>query len=433
MTDLLAARSQMALSLGFHIIFAAIGIAMPLMITVAEWRWIKTQDRTYLSLAKRWSKGTAILFAVGAVSGTALSFELGLLWPPFMKQAGPVIGPLFALEGFAFFTEAIFLGIYLYGWSRIPPQMHLFAGIMVAISGIASAFFVLSANAWMNEPSGFVLEHRRMTRIDPLATLLQPLAWHETVHMLLAAFAASGFLVGGIHAWCLLRKREDRFHHRALLIALAVGSAAALIQPLSGDLIARSVAIHQPGKLAAMEGLFTTTAGADFLLGGIPDATTRTVPYALVIPNGLSLLLHGAPDAQVVGLDSVPETDWPPVAVVHLAFQLMVACGFVMAGLAVWIVWRWKTTGRLEEDTWLLRSLVLAAPLGFVALESGWVVTEVGRQPWIIHNVMRTSEALTPMPGLWVPLTTFSLLYAILGGIVVWALWRHIAATQPDV
>jgi len=271
-----------------------------------------------------------------------------------------------------------------------------------------------------------------MTHIDPWATLLQPLAWHETVHMLLAAFAASGFLVGGIHAWCLLRNRENLFHHRALLIALAVGSAAALIQPLSGDLIARTVAVHQPAKLAAMEALFTTTAGADFLLGGIPDATTRTVPYALVIPNGLSLLLHGALDARVVGLDSVPEGDWPPVAVVHVAFQLMVGCGFVLAGLAIWIVWRWWMTGGLEEDTWLLRSLVLAAPLGFVALESGWVVTEVGRQPWIIHNVMRTSEAVTPMPGLWVPLTTFSLLYAILGAIVVWALWRHIAATQPD-
>src|SRR5678816_138151 len=242
MNDLLAARSQMAMSLGFHIVFAALGIAMPLLIAAAEWRWLNSRDEVGLELAKRWAKGTAILFAVGAVSGTVLSFELGLLWPAFMEQAGPSIGPLFALEGFAFFTEAIFLGIYLYGWSRIPPKAHFMAGLMVAASGVASACFVVTVNAWMNAPSGFELNGNRLTQIDPFAPFLHPVAWHETLHMLLAAFAATGFLVAGIHAWLLLRNPGSRFHQLALRIALIVGGIAAILQPLSGDTIARAVA-----------------------------------------------------------------------------------------------------------------------------------------------------------------------------------------------
>jgi cytochrome bd ubiquinol oxidase subunit I len=429
MNDLLAARSQMAMSLGFHIVFAALGIAMPLLIAAAEWRWLNSRDEVGLELAKRWAKGTAILFAVGAVSGTVLSFELGLLWPAFMEEAGPSIGPLFALEGFAFFTEAIFLGIYLYGWSRIPPKAHFMAGLMVAASGVASACFVVTVNAWMNAPSGFELNGNRLTQIDPFAPLLHPVAWHETLHMLLAAFAATGFLVAGIHAFWLLREPQSRFHRMALTIALTIGGLPALLQPVSGDLMAKSVAVHQPAKLAAMEALFITGAGADFVLGGIPDAATRTVPYALFIPKGLSLLLYGDPRAEVIGLDRVPSMDWPPVAVVHIAFQLMVACGLLMTGLALWSGWRWWSVRALEQDRWLLRALVITAPLGFIAIEAGWVVTEVGRQPWIIDHVMRTSDAVTPIPGLWIPMVTFTLLYLVLGGVVLWAIWRHIAAT----
>jgi cytochrome bd ubiquinol oxidase subunit I len=429
MNDLLAARSQMAMSLGFHIVFAALGIAMPLMIAAAEWRWLKSRDEDGLSLAKRWSKGTAILFAVGAVSGTVLSFELGLLWPTFMERAGPSIGPLFALEGFAFFTEAIFLGIYLYGWSCTSPKAHFMAGLMVAASGMASAAFVVTANAWMNAPSGFQLDGNRLTHVDPFAPFLHPIAWHETLHMLLAAFAATGFLVAGIHAFWLLREPQSRFHRLALAIALVIGGIPALLQPLSGDLIAKTVAIHQPAKLAAMEALFITGTGADFVLGGIPESATRTVSYALLIPKGLSFLLYGDPRAEVVGLDRIPETDWPPVAVVHVAFQLMVACGLLMAAEALWSGWRWWTSRKLEQDRRLLWTLVLSAPLGFIAIEAGWVVTEVGRQPWIIDHVMRTSEAITSMPELWIPMVTFTLLYLILGEVVLWAIWRHIAAT----
>jgi cytochrome d ubiquinol oxidase subunit I len=430
MTDLVAARTQMAMSLGFHIIFAAIGIAMPAMIAAAEWRWLKNGDRDGLALAQRWSKGMAILFAVGAVSGTVLSFELGLLWPAFMERAGPIIGPLFALEGFAFFTEAIFLGIYLYGWSRIGPRMHFVSGLVVAVSGIASAWFVVTANAWMNAPSGLPPDGALSMEIDPLAPLRHPVAWHETVHMVLGAFAATGLLVAGIHAWALRRNPQSRFHRLALMIALVIGGVPALLQPLSGDLIARTVAVHQPAKLAAMEALFQTEQGADFILGGVPDAATRTVSYAVRIPNGLSLLLHGRSRAEIPGLDRFAPEDWPPVAVVHIAFQLMVACGMLMAAMSLWSGWRVLRGGRIEQDRRLLSALILTAPLGFIAIEAGWVVTEVGRQPWIIDHLMRTSEAVTPMPGLWIPLVTFTVLYLVLAGVVAWALWRHIAATS---
>jgi cytochrome d ubiquinol oxidase subunit I len=432
MTDLIAARSQMAMSLGFHIVFAVLGIAMPALIAVAEWRWLTKGDRNGLSLAKRWSKGTAILFAVGAVSGTVLSFELGLLWPRFMEQAGPSIGLLFALEGFAFFTEAIFLGIYLYGWTRIPPRAHFVSGLVIAASGMASAVFVVTVNAWMNAPSGFVLEEGRLSEIDPLAPLRHPVAWHETGHLLLGAFAATGFLVAAIHAFWLLRDPDNSFHRLAVTIALIVGGLPALLQPLSGDLIAKSVAAHQPAKLAAMEALFATQSGADFVLGGIPDSTTRTSPYGLLIPGGLSLLLYGDRQAEVTGLDRFPTDDWPPVAVVHIAFQVMVGCGILMAAVAAWSGWRWWRAGRLEFNRLWLWTLIVSGPLGFVAIEAGWVVTEVGRQPWIIYDVLRTADAVTPMPGLWIPMVIFSLLYVVLGGVVVWAIWRHIAATYTS-
>lgn len=426
-SDLIAARSQMAMSLGFHIVFAALGIAMPVLMAVAEWRWLNTQDQNYLDLAKRWSKGTAILFAVGAVSGTVLSFELGLLWPSFMERAGPVVGPLFGLEGFAFFTEAIFLGIYLYGWTRISPRAHFVTGLIVAASGIASAVFVVTVNAWMNAPTGFDLIGGRLANVRPLVPLLHPLAFHETLHMLLAAFTATGFLVAGIHAFLLLRRPLNRFHRNALSIALLVGGIPAVLQPLSGHLIALTVADHQPAKLAAMESLFATEAGADFVLFGLPDVSAQTVRYAMHIPNALSLLVHGDPQAIVPGLDRIHRQDWPPVAVIHVAFQLMVACGLIMVTAAIWAGWSWWK-GPFEKDRRLLRTLVVTAPLGFIAIQAGWVVTEVGRQPWIIQGLMRTSQAVTPMPGLWIPMVTFSALYVVLAGVVVWAIWRHIAA-----
>src|SRR5450756_319677 len=288
MTDLLAARSQMAMSLGFHIVFAEIGIGMPLMMVLAEWRWLRTGEREYLELARRWAKGVAILFAVGAVSGTVLSFELGLLWPGFMKLAGPIVGVPFSLEGFAFFTEAIFLGVYLYGWDRLSRRAHLLAGIVVAVSGAASAVFVLMVNAWMNTPTGVTIAGGTIVAVDPVAGMLSPAAFPQALHMVLAAYASTGLAVAGVHAWMLRRGATRGFHRRALIVALWVGAPAALLQPLSGDISARLVAETQPVKLAALEGQFATERGAPLRIGGWPDTRAATTRYALEIPHGLS-------------------------------------------------------------------------------------------------------------------------------------------------
>jgi cytochrome d ubiquinol oxidase subunit I len=426
MSDLLAARSQMAMSLAFHIVFAVVGIGMPVLMVLAERRWQKTGDPICLELAKRWAKGTAILFAVGAVSGTVLSFELGLLWPRFMEAAGPIIGMPFSLEGFAFFTEAIFLGVYLYGWNRISPRAHLFAGVMVAVSGAASGVFVVIANAWMNAPTGFTLVDGRFTDIDPVAGMLNPMAFQQTLHMTLAAYTATGFAVAGIHAFLLLFDRENSFHRRALTIALLVAAPAALLQPISGDMSAKAVARVQPAKLAAMEAHFETRTRAPLLIGGWPDLERGDVDYAIRIPGGLSFLAFGDPDAEVKGLEEFPRDEWPNVPIVHTAFQIMVALGTYLALLSLWVVlaaWRRHDIG---SDRRMLTAIALAAPMGFIAIEAGWTVTEVWRQPWIVYGVMRTADAVTTMPGLVYPFVVFTVLYCFLGVIVAWLLYRQI-------
>jgi cytochrome d ubiquinol oxidase subunit I len=427
MDDLLAARSQMAMSLAFHIIFAVAGVATPLLMCIAEWRWLRTHDETYLTLAKRWAKGTAILFAVGAVSGTVLSFELGLLWPEFMRWAGAIIGMPFSLEGFAFFTEAIFLGIYLYGWNRVSPRAHLAAGAIVALSGAASAIFVVIANAWMNTPTGFRLMDGKPIDIDPIAAMMNPAALGQTTHMLFAAYAAVGFAVAGIHAFLLLRDRRNIFHRHALAIALAVGASGAILQPVSGDLLGRMLAHYQPVKLAAMEGQFKTEQGAPLRIGGIPDEESATTRHAIEIRDGLSVLAFHDPNAVVRGLEEFPRDVWPPVAIVHVAFQVMVAAGAAMALVALWgayQAWRRKS---LPDSRWFLRAVVAASPLGLIAIEAGWTVTEVGRQPWIIQGVMLTAQAVTMMTGLKITFLTFTLIYIFLAIVVVWLLIRQVA------
>jgi cytochrome bd ubiquinol oxidase subunit I len=426
MSDLLAARSQMGVSLAFHIIFAVIGIGMPALMVLAEWRWQRTGDPMLLDLAKRWSKGTAIMFAVGAVSGTILSFELGLLWPGFMEFAGPIIGMPFSLEGFAFFIEAIFLGIYLYGWDRISPRAHLGSGVLVALSGMLSGIFVVIANAWMNSPTGFQVVDGRPVGIEPIAAMLNPAAFSQTLHMTLAAYAATGFAVAGIHASLLLRQPGNAFHRRALGVALLIGAPAALLQPISGDLSARFVAEYQPAKLAAMEAHFETRTGAPLLLGGWPDVERQETRWAIRIPYGLSLLAFADPRAEVPGLDRVPRADWPNVPAVHLSFQLMVALGSYMAVVSLLVLWlRWRRRS-LVENRAVLRAIALATPMGFLAVEAGWMVTELGRQPWVIQGVMRTADAVTPMPGLIAPFLFFTALYMALGVAVVWLLYRQI-------
>jgi cytochrome d ubiquinol oxidase subunit I len=426
MSDLLAARSQMAMSLAFHIIFAVVGIAMPVLMVIAERRWQKTGDGIYLELAKRWSKGTAILFAVGAVSGTVLSFELVLLWPEFMEFAGGIIGMPFSLEGFAFFTEAIFLGVYLYGWDRISPRAHIWSGIAVAVSGTASGIFVVTANAWMNSPAGFELIGGRVTNVDPIAAMLNPAAFQQTLHMTLAAFAATGFAVAGIHAFLLLFNPLNAFHRRALSVALLLGAPAAVLQPISGDFSARSVARDQPVKLAAMEAHFETMPGAPLTVGGWPDVDAGALRYAIKIPYGLSLLAFHDPKAVVKGLNDFPREDWPNVPIVHVAFQIMVALGTYLALVSLWVGWTALRRRDVAANRRLLQAIALGAPMGFIAIEAGWTVTEVGRQPWIIHGVLRTADAVTPMPGLIVPFLLFTVLYCFLGVIVVWLLYRQI-------
>jgi cytochrome d ubiquinol oxidase subunit I len=434
MTDLFAARSQMAMSLAFHIIFAVVGIGMPALMVIAEWRWLRTKDPVLLELAKRWAKGTAIMFAVGAVSGTVLSFELGLLWPGFMEHAGAVIGMPFSLEGLAFFTEAIFLGIYLYAWKRISPRAHLAAGVVVAISGALSGAFVVCANAWMNAPTGFTMDNGQVSDIDPIAAMFNAAAPTEVLHMTLAAFAATGFAVAGVHAFALLRGTPHRaFHRAALQVALLVGVPTALLQPLSGDLSARGVAERQPVKLAAMEG-HLKTGPASLMIGGWINEETLQHTGAIEVPGALSLLLHGDRTAIVQGLDAVAPSDRPPVLVVHLAFQIMVGCGMIMAALGLWtIVRQWRRRrghgAALPDDRRFLKAIVLTSPLGFVALEAGWTVTEVGRQPWIMQDLMRTADAVTPMPGLVVPFVGFTLLYIGLAITVVFLMWRQILKT----
>src|SRR5436853_822841 len=381
MSDLLAARSQMGVSLAFHIIFAVVGIAMPVMMVVAERRWQVTGHAIYLDLAQRWAKGTAILFAVGAVSGTVLSFELGLLWPEFMRFAGPIIGMPFSLEGFAFFTEAIFLGIYLYGWDRISPGAHLAAGGIVALSGAASGVFVVVANAWMNAPAGFELVNGQAVNVDPLAAMANPAALPQAIHMTLAAYAATGFAVAGIHALLLLKDPANAFHRRALAIALIVGAPAAVLQPISGDLSARHLARHQPGKLAAAEALFQTRAGAPLTLGGWPDMDRRETRFDTHLPYVLSLLAFHDPHAVVKGLDQVPVSEWPNVRAVHLSFDVMVAAGTYLALVALWTGWLAWRRADLAHNRRLMRALALATPLGFLAVEAGWMVPELGRPP----------------------------------------------------
>ena len=420
MTNLFAARSQMALSLGFHIVFAEIGIAMPLLMVLAEWRWRRTNDATYLRLARQWAKGSAILFAVGAVSGTVLSFELGLLWPRFMQFAGPVIGLPFSLEGFAFFTEAIFLGVYLYGWDRLSSRVHLAAGLIVAASGAGSAIFVVMVNAWMNTPAGVLMSGGRVAQIDPIAGMLNPSTLQQALHMLLASYAATGLAVAGIHAAFVLRSPPGgrRFHQHALMLALAVGAPAAILQPLSGDLSARTVAQWQPIKLAALEGQFETERGAPLRIGGWPDAEAGTTRFALEIPRGLSLLAFHDPHAEVRGLKSFDRDLWPPLLPVHVGFQIMVALGTAMALVSFWVAI--ATLRRtVTESKPLLRALVVIAPFGFLATEAGWTVTEVGRQPWVVQGILRTGDAVTPMPALIVPMVVFTLLYLVLGVIVI--------------
>jgi len=423
----------MGMSLAFHIVFATLGIGLPVLMAISEGLFLRTRRPVFLELSKRWSHGAAILFAVGAVSGTVLAFELGLLWPGFMEKAGAIIGMPFSLEGFAFFTEAIFLGLYLAGWNRLPPFVHWLCGVLVAVSGALSGIFVISANSWINSPAGFKIIGGKVTDIDPIAAMLNPAASHEVLHMILAAYVATGFAVAAIHAFFVLRDRGNAFHRNALGIALTLACISIQLQMVSGDFSARSVAKLQPAKLAAMEAVYYTQTGAPLQIGGIPDNESRTTRYALTIPHGLSLLSTHDPNGKVIGLEQFPRNDWPNVRLVHWAFDLMVGSGTALFMLSIAVGWfAWKQRG-VPDGKWLLRALVAAGPLGFLAIETGWIVTELGRQPWIIYGVMRTKEAVTPMSKIAIPFVLFTLLYVFLSIVVFYLLRRQFMKTEAPV
>lgn len=432
MTDILAARSQMALSLGFHIIFASIGIAMPFLMATSHYLYLKKKKRAYLLLTQAWSKGVAIFFAVGAVSGTLLSFELGLLWPGFMVHAGPIIGMPFSWEGAAFFLEAIALGVFLYGWNRVSPWTHWGSGIVVGLSGVASGFFVICANAWMNSPAGFDWNGGNPTHIDPWAAMFNDASLVQGTHMIVAAFEAVGFAVAGFHAILWLKTRHE-IHRSALKIAFVFGAVFALIQPLVGDFAAKSVARRQPIKLAAMEAHFETEKRAPLIVGGIPDIERERTDYALKLPGLLSVLAFGSLDAEVRGLKDFPKDQWPPVMITHFAFQIMVGLGSFLALLGGFGLFAlWKKPHWFESITFM-RALVVATPLGFIALEAGWVVTEVGRQPWIIYGILKTVDALTPRPGIVYTFILYTCMYGFLSMVVALLIARQTALLQKEL
>ena len=419
--DFVYARSQMALSLGWHIVVACFGVAFPAMVVFAEWRGHRG-DAEMSRLAHTWARAMGVLFAVGAVSGTILSFEMGMLWPGLMSRFGEIYGYPFTLEGFAFFLEAIFVGIYLFGWDRLSPRAHMLCALPIIVSGIAGAFFVVAANAWMNTPTGFKLVDGEVVEARPVAGMFNPSTAAEAVHMLLAAVMVVGFCVASVYAVGMLRGRRDHYHRQALLIPLTAALIATPIQIGVGDWIANVVAEHQPVKLAAMEAHFETRRGVELAIGGIyMDDELR---YEIVIPRGLSLLVHHDPDAEVIGLDSVPPELRPPVNVTHLSYNAMVGIGFALLALAAWTGFAWWRRRDLPRTRWFLRAVAVSGAAAVVALQAGWIATEVGRQPWIVYQVQLTRDAVSTAPGLRYGFFAVLIVYTLLTGMTWYVLRR---------
>src|SRR4051794_90516 len=410
-----------AMSFAVHIPLVCFGIAFPAMVVFLEGLWMRTGDPLYRGLARRWSKAMLILFAVGVVTGTILSFEMGLLWPEFMATFGDVFGLAFGIEGFSFFIEAIFIAIYVYGWDRLSPRTHLAVGFPIILAGLSGSFMVISVNGWMNQPTGFTIRNGEVTDVKPLTALFNSNLWHELTHMYLAGFVVTGFLVASVYAAAWLRGRRDRRHLVGLVVALSFAALAAPAQLLVGDWAARTVAERQPVKLAALEGLRKTEKGAPL----------EVVP-GLDVPKALSLLAFHDPSATVKGLDTVPREDQPPVGIVKLSFRAMVGIGTGLAVLGAWFVWMWWRRRRLPGTAWFARLVVAAGPLSVVALIAGWVTTEVGRQPWIVYEVMRTREAVTGATGVPVGFAALSLIYLALLAIA-YVMLRRLGRSEFEV
>jgi cytochrome d ubiquinol oxidase subunit I len=433
-SNLLAAREQMAFTLGFHIVLSCIGVALPAIILVANYVGLKRGDMDALELARRWSKAMAVTFAVGAVTGTVLSFEFGLLWPEFMDRWGGVFGVAFAIEGIFFFIEAIFLAIYIYGWKRLGGWAHFWSGVPMVITGVGGAFSVVAANAWMNQPQGFTLNAAgKVIDTDPLKVLFNPATSYEVPHMILAAYMVAAFLVASIYAVGMLKGRRDRLHRLGLLIPLTIGLIATPIQLFVGDTAARAVADHQPAKFAGMECIQETGDHQTEYVGGI--CTDDGVKWAIPIPDLDSYLVGFSADTEVIGLEDIPVDERPPAnTLLHLAFDTMVGIGTALLGLGAWLAFVWWKRRDIPQTPWFLRAVAVSGAASVLALWCGWIVTEVGRQPWIVQGYMRTSEAVTEAEGIWFSFAAVLLLYTGLGTTAILILrgmsrrWREGAA-----
>ena len=430
-SNLLAARNQMAFTLGFHIILACMGVAFPAIMLIAEYRGRKHDDAEALKLAERWSRGVAVLFAVGAVTGTVLSFEMGLLWPEFMDRFGDAFGIAFAIEGLFFFTEAIFIAIYIYGWKRLPGWAHFWSGVPIVLAGLGGAAAVVAANSWMNQPAGFTLgSDGRVSDVDPWQVLFNPAAGYEIPHMILAAYMVAGFLVASVYAVGMLRGRRDRYHRVGFLIPFTVAAIATPIQLFVGDTAARAIADDQPAKFAAMECVYESGPDQTEYIGGI--CTDGEVKGGIGIPGLDSFLVGFSTDTEVTGLDQIPDDEEPQaLTLLHTAFDVMVGIGTALMLLVLWFAWVWWRKRELPQSVWFLRASALAGLAAVVALEAGWIVTEVGRQPWIVNGFMKVEDAVTDAQGLWFVFGFTFLLYAALGTAAVIALrtlsrrWRE--------
>jgi cytochrome d ubiquinol oxidase subunit I len=423
-SNLLAAREQMAFTLGFHIVLSCLGVALPATILVANYLGIKRGDGDAMELAKRWSKAMAVTFAVGAVTGTVLSFEFGLLWPGMMDRYGSVFGVGFAIEGIFFFLEAIFLAIYIYGWKRLTPWQHFWSGVPMFVCGIGGAFSVVAANSWMNQPQGFTENAAgKVTDVEPLKVLFNPATGYEVPHMILAAYMVVGFLVASIYAVGMLKGRRDRLHRLGLMIPLVIACIATPVQLFVGDTAARAIAKDQPAKFAGMECIQSTGGHQTEYVGGI--CTSSGVKVAIPIPDLDSLLVGFNPNTKVIGLNDIPANERPPVnTFLHLAFDTMVGIGSALLLLGVWLAWSlWKKRD-FPRTPWFLRAVAVSGAGAILALWSGWIVTEVGRQPWIVYQKMKTSEAVTHAGGIWFTFGLLLILYVTIGTIAVLVLRR---------
>jgi cytochrome d ubiquinol oxidase subunit I len=419
------ARAQMASTLGFHIILACIGIALPTIVLLAEFIGLRRSNETALLLARRWSQALGVLVAVGAVTGTVLSFELGLLWPGLMRQYGAVLGFPFGVEGLFFFLEAIFTAIYLYGWRRLRGWAHFWTGVPIAVSGIFGAMSVIAVNSWMNQPGGFTMRNGHIVSVSPWNVFFNTAASYEMPHMILAAYLVTGFAVAGVYAAGVLRGRRDRYHYTGFAIPFVTAGVLTLPQLIIGDTAARAIASDQPVKFASMEYVPHTASHVPEYVTGV--YVNGHVYGGLRIPWLDSIMVGYSPRTKVVGWDSVPAAQRPPAPwLLHLCFDAMVGLGTLLLLLGFWALYVWWRRRRLPQlrSFWALASLSGVAAI--VAMECGWVVTEVGRQPWVVYRLLTTSAASTTNGGVSTILSITVVFYALLGVATVLIL-RYLA------